>query len=295
LKDYKSEQKSALVICNTIRFSQNLFNLIVKAKCLHAEDIYYLSASIIPQSREYLLENEIKVKLSRGIPIILISTQVVEAGVDIDFDTVYRDFAPLSSINQAAGRCNRNSTKGISPVFLFRSGKEQIYDPTQLNITNKILEEFGVEIYENQFYELNQKYFAAIKSKIQDDSVLSEDLIKSILSLKFEDVGRNKKYRLIVEKYKSNSFFIPINEEAEILWNEYISAMSIKEHFKRKAEIRLLTPKLMKYIVRIPHYAYMPKRDDADKAIINDSEWQSFYDKRLGYKNPVVESKGEII
>lgn len=292
LKDYRSEQKSILVICNTIRFSQNLFNLI--AKELDHEDIYYLSAALIPYSRERLIENNIKIKLSENRPIILISTQVVEAGVDIDFDTVYRDFAPLSSISQAAGRCNRNSSKGISPVFLFRSGKEKIYDPTQLDITRKILEGFGVDIYERQFYELNQKYFAAIKSKIQDNSDASQHLIKSILSLKFEDVGTNKNYRLIVEEYKSYNFFIPISKQAEILWNKYRAVMSIVEHFERKREIKLLTPKLMKYIVRIPHYAYQPKHDDADKAIIYDTDWKDFYSEKFGYKNPKNEFKLEI-
>jgi len=256
--------------------------------------IFYLSAAIIPHSREHLLENEIKKKLAKNIPIILISTQVVEAGVDIDFDVVYRDFAPLSSINQAAGRCNRNFSKGISSVFLFRSGKEKIYDPTQLDITNKVLEKFEMEIPENQFYELNKNYFEAIKSKIQDDSVLSEGLIKSILSLKFEDVGTNKKYRLIVEEYKSHSFFIPINDESEKLWNKYLAAISIEEHFKRKTEIKLLMPKLMRYVVRIPDYVYKPISGDKDKSLIFDEDWPNFYDERFGYRKPINESVLEI-
>jgi len=292
LEYFHSEKKSVLVICNTIRFSQNLFKLIEGE--VGDDLIFYLSAAIIPHSREHLLENEIKKKLAKNIPIILISTQVVEAGVDIDFDVVYRDFAPLSSINQAAGRCNRNYSKGISSVFLFRSGKEKIYDPTQLDITNKVLEKFEMEIPENQFYELNKNYFEAIKSKIQDDSVLSEGLIKSILSLKFEDVGTNKKYRLIVEEYKSHSFFIPINDESEKLWNKYLAAISIEEHFKRKTEIKLLMPKLMRYVVRIPDYVYKPISGDKDKSLIFDEDWPNFYDERFGYRKPINESVLEI-
>lgn len=283
---------SILVICNTIRYSQGVFQSV--RKILGEDNVFYLSAAIIPNSREKILE-EIKLRLASKQRTILISTQVVEAGVDIDFDTVYRDFAPLASLNQAAGRCNRNSTMKTSKIYIFRSGKEKIYDPTQMHVTEKTLQEFGQEIPEKDYFELNQIFFSKIKSSIQDNSGVSESLIKSLLSLKFEDIGRNRDYRLITEEYKSNNFFISIDEQAKSLWNEYTDILSTDEHFKRKMKIRLLMPTLMQYVVKIPEYIHKPSPMDQNKVIIYDSDWERFYDIKLGYRPPVSEKAIEVI
>ena len=284
LTDYNEGEKSILIICNTIGFSQELRELL--SKSLEESELFYLSASIIPFLREKTLE-DVRKKLHNKQPIILVSTQVVEAGVDIDFDTVYRDFAPLSSINQAAGRCNRNAGKGVSNVILFRSGKDKIYDPTQLDITKNVLESFSPEIPENQFYELNQNYFQAVKKKIQEGSDISSDLIKDILSLRFKNVGTDKKYRLFIEKFKTYSYFISINEEAEELWDEYQNKFEIEDFFERKQAIQLLMPKVMKYVVNMPDYIHSPSPDEKEMAIIKPDDWKELYDKDQGYKSSV--------
>lgn len=288
LADYEKNEHSILIICNTISFSQKLRSLL--SNYINESDLFYLSASIIPFSREQTLD-AIRVKLDKKEPIILVSTQVVEAGVDIDFDRVYRDFAPLSSINQAAGRCNRNAVKNVSKVILFRSGKDKIYDPTQLDITKNVLNNFPSEIPENQFYKLNQKYFHKVKEKIQEGSDISDELIKNILTLQFEKIGTDKRYRLFVEEYKTYSYFIPINEEAKNLWNEYMSKFEIDDFFERKQKIQLLLPKMMRYVVNIPDYIRPPLEEEKELAIINRADWDDFYDEEQGYineSNPVA-------
>ena len=69
--------------------------------------ILHLSTRIRPVDRLNLIEIA-KELTSRGHPLLVVSTQLVEAGVDISFDRVYRDLAPIDSIVQAAGRCNRS-------------------------------------------------------------------------------------------------------------------------------------------------------------------------------------------
>jgi CRISPR-associated endonuclease/helicase Cas3 len=67
--------------------------------------ICYLSTNVLPKERRKRIE-DIKSSLEKGKKIIVISTQLIEAGVDIDCECVYRDIGPLDSIIQVAGRCN---------------------------------------------------------------------------------------------------------------------------------------------------------------------------------------------
>jgi CRISPR-associated endonuclease/helicase Cas3 len=86
------------------------------------EDTYHLSALMCAQHRSEVI-NEIKGKLKRGDQVRVISTQLIEAGVDIDFPIVYRAIAGLDSIAQSAGRCNRegylNASGKLGRVVLF--------------------------------------------------------------------------------------------------------------------------------------------------------------------------------
>lgn len=89
---------------------------------LHAllpEGTVHLSALMCPQHRSEVIR-AIKVRLAAGLPMRVVSTQLVEAGVDLDFPSVYRALAGLDSMAQAAGRCNREGKLGrLGEVILF--------------------------------------------------------------------------------------------------------------------------------------------------------------------------------
>lgn len=86
---------------------------------LMPEGTYHLSALMCGQHRSEVIQ-EIKAKLERNEPCRVISTQLVEAGVDLDFPIVYRAFAGLDSVAQAAGRCNREgSLPHMGEVVIF--------------------------------------------------------------------------------------------------------------------------------------------------------------------------------
>ncbi len=107
------EYDTALAIVNTRKAARELHALLPK-------DTYHLSASLCGQHRSDLI-TEIKTRLRNSEPIRVVSTQLVEAGVDIDFPVVYRALAGLDSIAQAAGRCNREGSledKGKVVVFV---------------------------------------------------------------------------------------------------------------------------------------------------------------------------------
>jgi len=111
LKDYNQ----ALCIVNTRAHAQKLFELLKESGTC-----YHLSARMCPVHRRAKIE-EIKKLLKEGKDCRVISTQLIEAGVDIDFPVVYRTMAGIDSIAQAAGRCNREGRMTQGEVFVFRS------------------------------------------------------------------------------------------------------------------------------------------------------------------------------
>lgn len=102
------EKGSVLIVVNT-RPSAKALHEEIKARQLGAA-VYHLSTNMCPAHRMDKLD-EIRDKLERKEPVICVSTQLIEAGVDIDFGAVIRSLAGLDSIAQAAGRCNRHGER----------------------------------------------------------------------------------------------------------------------------------------------------------------------------------------
>ncbi|MFY9421665.1 MAG: CRISPR-associated helicase Cas3' [Bacilli bacterium] len=119
--------KQALVIVNTRKRANQLKQL------LGDKDCYCLSTLMTPRDRELAIKR-IKERLKADEDCIVISTQIVEAGVDIDFPVVYREVAGIDSIIQAAGRCNREGKKEIGMVHVFWFND---YKPTKSSHLNQ--------------------------------------------------------------------------------------------------------------------------------------------------------------
>ena len=230
--------------------------------------------------------NQIKYNTANNIRQIIVSTQVVEAGVDIDLDIVYRDFASLDSINQSAGRCNRNGIKGQGVVKLFNLGKaSKIYDHTLLDITREVLnQQQSQTIAESNFYDLNNAYFKLVKQRVQDDNDASKDLLTYMQQLRFKDLAC--KFKVIENTFKSYDVFIPVDEAAKQIWATYEQINTIANVFERKRVLKQLKPQLMQYVTRFPTYGYEPSPTQKDKGIIYVEDWERYYSKELGFQKP---------
>lgn len=274
-----NESKSILIICNTIAQSQYYFKNIQKA----FPDLctIYLSSSILPKRRRQLIEL-IKRNINNNKRMILVSTQVVEAGVDIDFDIVYRDFAPLDSINQSAGRCNRNGVKGKGLVKLFNSGKSsRIYDSILLNITERIFKEYNDIIPESLFFEINEKYFSEVWKNISVNNDKSIQLKNWMETLQMEEIQKN--FKLIKQEYKHYNVFIPFCNHARKIWSKYMECLKIDDFFEKKHAIKKIKPELLMYVTRFPKNKYEPNEKNKDDFIIYEGNWQSYYDLIIGF------------
>jgi CRISPR-associated endonuclease/helicase Cas3 len=288
--------KSFLFILNTVAQSQELFKALEDYKSENC-DVYYLSSSILPCFRKDIIE---RIKKDDGKRKIIVSTQVVEAGVDIDLDVVYRDFAPLDSINQSAGRCNRNGENGKGVVKLFHTGKAKlIYDGTLLDITRGILGDYEDLIEESNLYDLNLAYFEQVRQRIQQDNQTSQQLIQCMERLKLEDF--NEQFKLIGQTYPVYNVFIsfelddvthleefsfPTEHSPQQIWQKYMDCMTIDDRFERKQAIRKMKADLMQYVTKIPQSKYRPPDGKEDNMIICDNNWQEQYSLERGYLNP---------
>ena len=110
-----STASAALIVVNKRRTAREIYAML-------PEDChkYHLSTYMIAADRLQTIR-EIKERLAHrdGKPILVVATSLIEAGVDLDFDTVYRELSGLDSILQAGGRCNREGKQATADVYVF--------------------------------------------------------------------------------------------------------------------------------------------------------------------------------
>ena len=162
------KNSNCLVVVNTKKVARIIFEKSRK----EGVDIFHLSTGMCPAHRKETL-SIIRNRLRSKKPVLCISTQLIEAGVDIDFRSVIRLLAGLDSITQAAGRCNRHGSSEFGDVFIVNASEENLGQLTEIKVgqekSDRVLDDYksneskynndviGPELlewyYENYFYD----------------------------------------------------------------------------------------------------------------------------------------------
>ena len=296
LDEYKSilekdlaewKDKDFLIVLNTINSAKNIYDYISSLN-LENTKMCYLSTSVVPKERLKRI-NQIKVtKSSAGPRKVIVSTQLIEAGVDIDADRVYRDFAPMDSINQVAGRCNRGSSKkekGLVSVFILKDDRKEfykyIYDPFLIDKTLEILRLKEGPIKESEFLELNNKYFKAVKRGMGEKD--SKDSLDCITGLAFKDLSN--KFKLIEDDIPAVNVFVELDETAEKIWKQYQDLKYEKNNLERTKRYLKMKKCFSDYLISAPKkFAGPLVVDDSNIGHISRVELDNFYDMKTGFK-----------
>ncbi|MCD4763740.1 MAG: hypothetical protein K8R28_06930 [Desulfobacterales bacterium] len=170
LKKYE-KNNSLVCVVNTKKLALELFEKIEET--YKADEIFLLSTLFIPQDRKNII-NKISNRLQNKQKTILISTQVIEAGVDLDFDCGFREFAPLYSIIQTAGRINRENrdeVRDIAELIITNKIGASPYKPADL-LYDEVKELLKTEIRENRMLPFLKKYFEIAIEQTLPGSVL---------------------------------------------------------------------------------------------------------------------------
>lgn len=247
VKKEMEKKQSALVILNTKKAVRKVYEAL---QDYDQAKVYHLSTSMCPAHRDDIF-SEIKKKLGEE-RVICISTQLIEAGVDISFETVFRSLAGLDSIAQAAGRCNRHAELERGDVYLFKSAEENLKFLPEIRIGQEVMENyiFPNESLANQLLQPDviERYFTyyhrqaerEIRKNPRGLDLPLIDLINGRVQTKVDTISRSSFKSL--EKYfeaiysPTTAVLVPYNKEAlEMIaqLNEEVTLEELNSYMKQ--------------------------------------------------------------
>lgn len=139
--------QSVLVILNTKTVVKDLYDQLINREL--DTPIYHLSTSMCAAHRNEILD-EVREHLKQGNKMICISTQLIEAGVDVSFDCVIRSLAGLDSIAQAAGRCNRHGEKAIQNVYVIDHEEENLDPLKEIKVGKQVSQKILTDLQRDE-------------------------------------------------------------------------------------------------------------------------------------------------
>ena len=259
------EKEPVLIVCNTKKKAKTLFDSIKEKGNMQ---VLHLSTNMCQKHRMAVID-KVKSKLKNGEKLILCSTQLIEAGVDMDFPIVFRELAPLESIIQSAGRCNREGKLKKGKVFLF-----QLEEKGQPSAEYKTFTQFAQLCYHNNENRLTDAdFYAEYYTDIVKLYAPEDTITPKREKLMFQDVA--DKYH-IIDSSATSLFVYRYNEESLQLYKEITG----KEYLFRKDY-----QQIAQYCVQVYNKF---ERDNSDKIAETSNGvkvWSGAYSEEFGLSN----------
>ncbi|HBL84976.1 MAG: hypothetical protein A2Y17_07080 [Clostridiales bacterium GWF2_38_85] len=303
------ENKRTLVIMNTKATALNLYQ---KLKEKDPDTlICYLSTGLCPAHRKKIIDI-----ISKADDVICISTQMIEAGVDISFSCVIRSLAGLDSIAQAAGRCNRNKEKDTGDVYVVRSSEENLerlpdikegqkatiyvleaFKLNPLRFNNDLLSVQAMESFYYYYYtareQKNEMSYLLFKNRT---GFYKDTNLYDLLS--FNSIGRNQAKQNNEKLYFINQAFESAGRNFNSIDNEgigvivpYENCLSLLHEAEKNKNIKdkvMLMRKLQSFSINL--FPYEKKLLDDENALTLIEELgvfivdKNYYDNEYGIK-----------
>ena len=240
---FEAPEHQGLVVVNTRRQARDLFGELRNSET-HRRAVFHLSTWMTPAHRVEVLD-EVRRRLDSKRPCFLVSTQCIEAGVDVDFPAVWRALGPYDSIVQAAGRCNRNGrlSPEVAQVHVFQTEDEKLPPGIYQTATNQteLLRRMNAADPHNP--ESFQRYFRLLYQLSVPDEC---EIQRERQQLHFEQVS--DQFNFI------ESFSVPIIVAEYELANYRVALMELCEQARNKG---FLTPaqwqELQRHIVQLDY------------------------------------------
>lgn len=289
---------AALVVLNTRRDAIAVLNALGVPSGYTAEPIkervrqslkdsrvLHLSTLLCGEHRKAVLD-EVRRRLEASEPCQLISTQVVEAGVDLDFPVVYRAMGPLDRIVQAAGRCNREGTLAKGRVVIFEPAEGSQPPKGEyskaIQKTRDLLQ--SQDFTEEQLHQpgIFQRYFQDLYPLIANDAggLDSKGIQKLRQSWNFRDVG--ERFKLIEEN--TTSIVIQYDEAVKVRLKE------IADRGIWSTDRAFLQP----YLISLPSRVFDKLQEKEEiKPGLDLWKWTGNYDPIRGF--PLEQADQEVV
>ena len=255
-----ASDKNTLVVVNTIKKAQELFTkLRDKFNCFCLNGYMYddHKRATIEAVRCAIDKSKVDPLASK---ILLISTQSIEAGVDLDFDIGFREVSPISSIIQTAGRVNRHfgATRGELYVFPEISKFTNLIYGDLYKVSGTILGDLKQkEVQESEILEISNLYFQKISNQLENLHIKSE-----IEKLEFENINQ-KIEDIMNDNYKQT---IIIEPEENFIKDFEAKIFEIKNSPNEKFTIRDL---FKNHIRKLPEFSINIALKDMNKLMPN--------------------------